>query len=134
VAWEGLHKGPPLCRQLLLLEVGSNLLPGRRLVAFEPGLIGLVEGLDLLLGDQRDLRGHLSIQQRLDRDAPLRRLSGQESFGDQCLNLLALEVVDLLFKLGELCGDGLLDLFGRDRLPVQLRWRLPLRGRLGHDC
>jgi hypothetical protein len=105
-----LHKGLPSGGQLLLLEVGSNLLPDRRLIPLEPGLVSLGGALDLLLGDQSKLGSHL---------------------GDERLDLLALEGVNLLFKLGEWCGDGLLDLLGRDRLPIHVGERLPLGGRVG---
>jgi len=128
---EGLQEHLPLGRQLLVLEVSPDLLPEAGLVALKPGLVGLVETIDLLLGDQPDFRSNLGVEQGLEREASLGRLLGEELLGDQRLDLLPREGVDLLLELGQFRVEGLLDLCGRDRLPVPLGQRRALRRRLG---
>jgi hypothetical protein len=51
---EGAKKGVALNGQLLVLELGPDLLPDRGFLALEPSFIRLIVSLDLLLGEQPD--------------------------------------------------------------------------------
>jgi IPT/TIG domain len=56
---EGTKEGLPLGRQLLVLELGPDLLPEAGFLSPELGLIRLVGGVDLLVGDEAGLPGDL---------------------------------------------------------------------------
>jgi hypothetical protein len=66
-----------LAPELLVLKLGPDLLQDSRFIPLEPGFIRLIEGLDLLLGDETDLRGDLGLEQRLYRKPPFGRSLSQ---------------------------------------------------------
>ena len=79
-----------------VLQPGTNLLLNRRVIRFELTFVGLVEGFDLLLGDQTDLACHFGIQQGRNGDPSFCHLLCQEFLVDERLYLLALQLVDVL--------------------------------------
>src|SRR5262249_18772753 len=82
--------------------------------------VRLIVRLDLLLGDQGHLRGDLAVQEGTHRDSALGRFTRQESVGNQRVELLAPQDVDLLLEPLKLCADTLVYLLRCDGLPIHL--------------
>lgn len=97
--------------------------------ALEARLVGLDEPVDLRFGDDRDLRVDLGVEQGRHRDLPLCRLGGQQPIGDQVVEALLSQGVDLFLQPRDLLPDCLLDFGGGNRLAVHFgndsRWRRP---------
>ena len=125
---ERLDEPRALRGELLLLQVVADLRAESCFVPAQARLVRLIERLDLLLGDESDLGRHLGVEERRDRHPPLRRLLGQQPLGDQGIELLPLQIVDLLLELAEPRAERPLEVLGGDGFPVDLRERLGRQG------
>jgi hypothetical protein len=98
-------------------------------IAVDSILLRLECSVDFLFGDR--LVCALGIEHRLHGHAASCRLVGKDAFGDERLELLSLQYVDLLLEAVQRRADGRFHRFDRDRFAVDHRHRLAVAWRLG---